>query len=81
MPAAISPVHDEWINGTAARLLLDCTVTALQRACIMGQIRVKLVPGVPPLYNRADVESYAQQIPSKAERRRHYARPRRRSGA
>lgn len=73
-PAIDSADPSEWINGSKARQLLDCTATALQRAAVVGLIQVKLDPGQPPRYNRTDVERYKDQLPPKAERRQHYAR-------
>lgn len=79
MQPIASAESSEWINGNTARQLLDCTITALQRAALVGLIRVRLIPGMPPRYNRADVERYAQEMAPKAKRQ-HYARKKPRSG-
>ncbi len=53
----------EWITGAAARHILGRSATVLQRAAMLGQIRVALDPGIPPRYNRDDVQRLAQASP------------------
>ena len=62
---AMQPIDDhprsEYVNGKQARLIVGCAPSALQRAVMLGQIRVKLDPGVPPRYHRGDCEELARQ--------------------
>lgn len=48
------------LNGREACRLLGCSATVLQRLAMLGQIAVKLEPGVPPRYHRGDVERLAE---------------------
>jgi hypothetical protein len=62
---AINP-DAEWINGREASREIGCSPTALQRAALLGQVRIKLDPGIPPQYNRADCKRIAQARASHA---------------
>ena len=65
MNPATEPRSSEWINGAAARQLLGKSASALQRAAMLGHIRVALDPGVAPRYNQADVQRYARATRAK----------------
>src|SRR5262245_7025998 len=60
MNPATEPRSSEWVNGAAARQLLGKSASALQRAAMLGHVRVALDPGVPPRYHAGDVQRYAQ---------------------
>jgi hypothetical protein len=60
MPRPISPEDGNWLNGVQARQIIGCAASALQRAAMLGQIRVKLFPGCPPRYSRVDVKRFAK---------------------
>jgi hypothetical protein len=60
MPRAISPHSSEWVTGVQARQIIGCAASALQRAAMLGHIRVNLIPGHTPKYNRLDAERFAQ---------------------
>jgi hypothetical protein len=66
----LDPSGLEWISGRAACNRLRCASNALLLAALRGLIRTKLEPGIPPRYNRADVERLAQQPKTPHERRR-----------
>jgi len=42
----------KWIGGREASRLLDASQTVVQRAALFGLIKVELVPGLPPQYER-----------------------------
>ena len=50
----------EWVNGSTARRTLGMGSAALARRVILGEIRVKLIPGRAPLYAVADLERAAE---------------------
>jgi hypothetical protein len=50
---------DDWINGRQAALIVDCSPTAIIRAAMLGQVRIKLQPGVPARYHKGDVKKLA----------------------
>ncbi len=52
MPRPIS-VDGDWLNGAESRRIANCAASALQRAAMLGTIRVKLDPGWARRYNRA----------------------------
>jgi hypothetical protein len=54
------PTEAEWINGRQASRRIGCSPTALQRAALLGRIRVKIDPGMAPRYHRDDVEHIAR---------------------
>jgi hypothetical protein len=60
----MAPVTDhiasEWLNGRQASRRIGCSPTALQRAALLGQVRTKIEPGIPPRYHRDDVERIAE---------------------
>ncbi len=60
MPAPISPVDNEWLNGAESCRIIGCAPSALQRAAMLGHIELKLDPGCTPRYSRRDVENFAQ---------------------
>jgi hypothetical protein len=51
---------DEWVTGTYAKGQIGCAQAALMRLAVIGQIRVKNDPGVPPRFRREDVDRIAQ---------------------
>jgi hypothetical protein len=61
MPAPISPGDNDWISGAESRRIAACSPSALQRAAMLGHVRVKLDPGCTPRYSRRDVEQFAQR--------------------
>jgi hypothetical protein len=70
MVPAIDPAANEWISGALASRTLGCAPSTLQRAVILGHIKIKLDPGVAPRYSKSDVERLAQQPRPKHTRRR-----------
>ena len=60
MSQVASPPSSEWINARQASQMIGRAVSALQRAALLGLIRVKIEPGLSPRYHRDDVERYAQ---------------------
>jgi hypothetical protein len=55
----------EWITGREARTLLGgIAFTTLQRLAILGHIRTKIDPGVPPRFHRGDVLRSRPQVQS-----------------
>jgi hypothetical protein len=61
------PTEAEWLNGRQASNRIGCSPTALQRAALLGRIRVKIEPGIPPKYHREDVEKIARCRPKGQE--------------
>jgi hypothetical protein len=66
MKPIVDPGSPEWLSGRAASMKIGCSPTALQRAALLGQIRTRLDPGVPPRYHAGDVEKIAQSRPQTA---------------
>jgi hypothetical protein len=62
MSAASVPVAppDEWVTGRHAKAALGCHQAGLMRLVVIGQIRVRNDPGVPPRYHRGDVARVAR---------------------
>ena len=58
------PVDADWLNGRQSSKRIGCSPSVLQRAAMLGLIRVKLEPGIPPRYHRQDVERIAQSWPA-----------------
>jgi hypothetical protein len=60
----MTPVTDlassQWLNGRQATKKIGCSPSALQRAALLGQVRTKIEPGIPPRYHRDDVERIAR---------------------
>ena len=67
-PAKLDPLAGEWLNLRQASRIAGCAHNSVLRAAVIGIIRVKLVPGVPPRYNRADVEAFAAKRPPSVPR-------------
>ena len=61
MVPAIDPAVGEWISAAESSRILGCAPATIQRAVILGHIKVKLDPGVAPRYCKADVERLAKQ--------------------
>ncbi len=53
------PTAGEWLTGRQASKTIGCSPTALQRAALLGHIRTKIEPGIPPRYHRDDVRRIA----------------------
>jgi hypothetical protein len=51
---------DEWLSGRQSCRIIGCSPSALQRAALIGRLRFKLEPGLPPKYHREDVERIAE---------------------
>ncbi len=66
MAPVTDPAASEWLNGRQASKTIGCSPTALQRAALLGQVRTKIEPGIPPRYHRTDVERIAQSRPKLA---------------
>lgn len=45
-----------WVNMTDAARARGCSPAPIARAAIAGQVRTKLVPGLPPRYALEDVK-------------------------
>jgi hypothetical protein len=58
----MQPITDtgEFINGRQACQIIGCAPSALLRAAMIGEVEVKLDPGVAPRYRRQDCERLAQ---------------------
>jgi len=67
MSQVASPPSSEWITGRQAAGTIGFAPSALQRAAMLGQIRVKIEPGVTPRYHRGDVQRFAQARRSSPE--------------
>jgi hypothetical protein len=60
MTPVTEPATSEWLNGRQASQTIGCSPTALQRAALIGQIRTRIEPGIPPRYHRDDVARIAR---------------------
>jgi hypothetical protein len=60
MTPVTDPTEAHWINGAQASRQIGCSSTALQRAALLGRVRFKVEPGIPPKYHREDVERIAR---------------------
>jgi hypothetical protein len=62
-PSSAVAGSTEWVNGVVARRMLGgMSYAALSRRCILGEIRVKLIPGLAPRYALADLERLAATL-------------------
>jgi hypothetical protein len=60
MNPVTDPPASKWLNGRQASKTIGCSPSALQRAVMLGHVRVQLEPGVAPRYCREDVERLAR---------------------
>lgn len=75
MSHAADPMPDGWLNGRQSCLILDCSLSALFRAAMLGYVRFERDPGCPPRFLRADVEQYARMKPGRVPRARRKKKP------
>ena len=59
--ASLKYVPDEWINGRQAGLITGRSPCAIQRAALLGLIRVMQAPGQSIHYHRGDVSRWATE--------------------
>jgi hypothetical protein len=52
---------DDYLNARQSCRIIGCAPSALQRAVMLGQIKVKLDEGAYPRYRREDVLRVAEQ--------------------
>jgi hypothetical protein len=69
-PVISSHPQAEWVNGAEACRILSCAPSTLQRASMIGLIRVQLEPGVSPRYSRVDCESHRGAGGTKARQKK-----------
>lgn len=71
-PASIpasQPKPSQWVTGRVAGQIAGCSLTALYRAALMGEIRTERAPDCPPRYRREDVERFAASRRAPSERK------------
>src|SRR5262249_28393349 len=66
---SVDPTRSEWLNGAQACSILRCAPSGLLRAVMLGYIRARLDPGLPPRYSKEDVERHALARPRRVRRK------------